>query len=319
MKPLQPSRCTAGLPQSFDKEYLVGEPKLDGSRYLLYLGCDPYERQDGNTVLSRRISSIDSKHVDRTANVPHITDTVYDGLDGTVLDGEMFLKDFPTTSSIMGSGGKLAVQKQETGGWIGYYVWDVLFFKGRDIRGLSLEKRRKVLFEVVKRMGNAHVKIVPQFRDIDEKFAYITQHGGEGVIVKDVRLAYGQGWAKMKKSYDVSCVISGYKPGNGKYSGQVGALELAVYDGGKLIPIGYASGFNDQIRTEISADFSRFVGKVVDVFAHELSKPSADHYLGRLRHPTWHRFRDDVEAADCTVEKLKADFKTKIRSDRWKR
>lgn len=310
-----PARCTATLADDLDKEYFVAEPKIDGSRYVLYIGngVDPYERRAGNTLLSRRVSSVDEKHCDKTDNVPHITGVDYQGLDGTVLDGEIFKTDFPTTAGIMGSGPALAVAKQQTDGFITYYVFDCPVFKGVDIRGRTLTERRKVLAHVVKTMNNPHVKLIPQWTDnFEGRFNQMVAAGGEGLIIKDSRLGYGIGWAKMKKSFDVSCVISGFKPGNGKYENSIGAITLSVYDGANLREVGYASGFDDELRQQMAAAPTAFIGKVVDIFAQEISKDL------RLRHPTWHRFRDDVEASTCTLEKLKDDMKKKARSTRFK-
>lgn len=309
MELLIPSRCTSSLPESFESEHLIGEEKLDGSRYVLYLGGDPYGRRSGNTLLSRRVSVVDEKHVDKTDNLPHVTGISYAGLEGTVLDGEVQAADFASTNSIMNSSPALARSKQKEIGLCTYWAFDVAYFRGKDVRSLPLAKRRKILEEVVKRMGNEHVKTIPQFTgSFEAKFKEIVGRGGEGLIIKDSRQAYGVGWAKYKKSYDVSCVIMGWKPGNGKYSSSIGSIELGVYSGGKLIPVGYASGFDDALRAEMSKNFDSFKGRVVDVYTQEMSKPSKEHELGRLRHPTFHRLRDDFTPTDCTIEKLRSDI-----------
>lgn len=313
-----PSRCTAGLPSDLEKDHLVCEVKLDGSRYVLYLGYDPYSRRYGNTLLSRRISTVEFvrstdgdaiyTHVDRTDNLPHITMRDY-GLAGTILDGECFLTNFPTTSSIMGSNPRKAIAKQNDIGLITYYVWDIMAFKGKDIRGLPLSKRRKILIEVVKQMDNPHVKVVPQWSgDIEARFQQVTERGGEGLIVKDIRCGYGVGWCKFKKSTDVSCIVSGFKPGNGKYADTIGALALSVYKDGKLVEVGFASGFDDKTRYDIGNNPDQYLGCVVDVYAQEILKNGT-----RLRHPTFYRFRDDVEPETCTWDKLKTDFKKNIK------
>lgn len=317
-----PSRCTAKLGDDLSKPYLVGEEKLDGSRYVLYIGIDPYARHGGNTLLSRRVSTVDGKFVDRSGNVPHITLQNYAGLEGTVLDGEIMAADFLSTNSIMNSAPALAIQKQKDIGNCKYHVFDIIAFRGKDIRGMALEQRRKVLEEVVRRMNNPFIVPIKQVRgDLNAYFTEIVGKGGEGIIVKDVRQGYGCGWAKYKKSFDVSCVVSGYLVGDGKYSGQVGSLLLSVYHSGKLVEIGRASGFNDELRARMTRDFNAFKGKVVDIFAQEIqdSKRSADNPVGRLRHPTFYRFRDDVNAIECTSEKLWSDLKAaKARGSREK-
>lgn len=301
-----PARCTSSLPDNLDKPYLISEPKMDGSRYVLYLGGCPYERQKAvtNTLLSRRPSKSDNKFVDKSLNVPHITGQYYEGLDGTVLDGEIMAENFADTNAIMNSSPGLARQKQDEVGKVRYYAFDIICFRGKDVRGLPLEKRRKVLEEVVRRMHNEHITVIEQFTTNHiEHFNRIVKDGGEGIIVKDLRQGYGCGWSKFKKSTDVSCIVTGYKEGNGKYSGQIGALAISVWDGTKLIEVGFASGFDDKLRGEMTKNFARYKGKVVDIFAQEISKDN------RLRHPTFHRFRDDYAPNDCTLSKLKSDFK----------
>jgi len=317
-----PSRCTAGLPDNLELKHLIGEEKLDGSRYMLYLGCDPYERQAGNALLSRRISVKDGKHVDRTENVPQITGIDYNGLSGTVIDGEIMATDFLGTNSIMNSGPALAVQKQEENGFLNFNIFDVPIFRGNDIRGLPLTERRKVLLEVAKRMGNENIKVIPQITtDLASYFKSIVNGGGEGLIIKDIRQGYGCGWAKMKKSYDVSVVISGWKPGKSgtKYESQIGSLALSIYKDGGLVEIGFCSGFDDALRKKMSDNFSDYKGKVIDIFAHEIQKgKSCTNGIGRLRHATFHRFRDDVSPETITTEKLKEDLETGARSNRSK-
>jgi ATP-dependent DNA ligase len=300
-----PARCTADLPEDLEKEHFISEVKMDGSRYVLYLGYCPYNRSKSkNTLLSRRPSVSDGKFVDRSLNVPHITDYDYD-LDGTVIDGEIMADDFEHTNSIMNSGPAIAISKQKEMGKVKYYAFDIMSFKGKDIRGLPLHQRRKVLEEVIKRMNNPFIQAIPQIKNNHiEHFNKIVSNDGEGIILKDLRQGYGLGWSKFKKSYDISCFISGFKEGNGKYKSSLGSLALSVFDDkGKIIEVGFASGMDDELRAKIAKDQASYYGRVVDIFAQQLSKDN------RLRHPTFHRIRDDLNREDCTIAKLKSDMK----------
>jgi len=231
-----------------------------------------------------------------------------------VIDGEIFLKDWATTSSIIGSNPHRAVEKQKEKGNLFFFAFDVPVFRGVDIRNRPLADRRKVLIETVRRMDNESVVVIPQWPwdEVNERFNEIVSGGGEGLIIKDIRRGYGLGWSKMKKSYDVSCFICGFKPGNGKYSGMVGAIEVAVWDGGAKLPVGFASGFDDKLREDITKEPERFLGRAVDIFAQELSPNN------RLRHPTFFRFRDGIDIQELTIEKLKADFESRLKDRRRK-
>jgi len=314
---IAPARCTANLSDEF-KKWHVCQVKFDGSRYVLYLGYDPYERRSKNALLSRRVSTVDGMHVDRTLNVPHITDINYSGLEGTVLDGECFLIDGATTTSIMGSGPEVSQQKQKENGLIIYHVFDVPVFRGKDIRGMPLDQRQRVIEAVTRRMNNEQVVNVDTWdtENIKDRFLYVVANGiggGEGLVVKDLRQGYGSGWAKYKKSSEVSCFISGFKPGKGKYESMVGAIEVSVLTPDGPLAVGYASGFDDKLRKEMSDNPEFFIDHVVDLYAHELSKKGL-----RLRHPTFYRLREDLCKTECTLEKLKADIKNKIKSQRWR-
>lgn len=316
---VHPSRCTGKLPEDFEKDHLIAEEKLDGSRYVLYLGGCPYSRREGNTLLSRRESISDGKYVDRSDNVPHITSIDY-GLDGTILDGEIMSNDFLNTNSIMNSLPKEAQRKQAEHGNLNYFVFDILFFKGKDIRSMPLSDRRKILEKVVDKMGNDHIKVIPQIKeDIPGYFQKIIKKGGEGLIIKDLRMGYGSQWSKYKKSYDLSAVISGYKKGTGKYSSMIGSLAVSVYHNEVLTEIGFVSGFDDKLRIEMSENFDKYNGLVVDVFAQEIQKIDAKNPAGRLRHPTFHRIRNDINPQDCTSQKLWEDIKSNVRGNREKK
>ena len=313
LDPLEPARCEDLPPDDLSSPNYVGELKLDGSRYVLYLGFDPYNRNRAtrHTLLSRRLSTGDKKYVDRSRNVPHLTNINYAGMEGTVLDGEIMASNFLSTNSIMNSSPERAIEKQREQGNLYYYAFDIIMLCGRDVRSVPYMERRKLLKDVVAKLNNPHIKVVQAVQgNLQKYFEKVVAEGGEGIVVKRVDSPYGRGWAKVKKAFDVSCVISGFKEGKGKYSqGQIGSLALSVYEAGKLIEVGFASGFNDKLRKEISQNPQAFIGRVVDVFAQEMQS-------SRLRHPTFHRLRDDLSPESCTLQKLKDDMTKNAKAGR---
>lgn len=308
----KPARCTWKLPEDLTAPNLVAEPKIDGSRYMLYIHCCPYNRNKESALLSRRESVKDGRYLDKADNVPYITKGLPKELAGTVLDGEIVAKsgEFLETMSIMNSKPDTLDFSKEP---IMFVAFDILAFKGIDITYMSLKCRREYLLDATGRLNErhgSHIQTIIQdsCEDID---AYgwcqeRIEEGGEGLVIKDINAPYGVHWAKMKKSYDVSCIITGFKPGKGKYADMIGSLELSVidYDGQPRI-MGYASGFDDALRLEITNNKPKYLGQIVDVFMQEMLKND-----GRMRHATFHRFRPDLNAKEVTLERFNETLKT---------
>lgn len=294
---IPPSRCTGAYDDSLlDNDRYIAEPKLDGARYMLYLDLDGavhlYSRQ--------RFPAID-----KAANVPHIAKP-YPSLKGTVLDGEMILPSqtqLGDTTGIMNSLPAKAVKQQEISGKIHYYVFDILFYNGQDVRSRPLRERRRLLELAVLEMDNECVVVVEQVADKASLFKTIVDNGGEGTVLKNLDASYGMGWVKCKRRSDFSVVISGYQQGKGKYATTLGAVLFSVYHNGALREVGKCSGMTDAERDEIWRNRTAYMGTVIDVFAQEVTKD------GRMRHPVWHRVREDVEPATCTWAKMVDDAK----------
>lgn len=314
---ITPAKAASKGEFDFSKPSWACERKLDGCRFLLYIGYDPYGSDRKFAMLSRR-ENTQGLYTDRAAQVPHLAKQ-YPGLEFTVLDGELMGADLPSTTSILLSNPTLAIQKQQQDGLLQYHAFDCIIYNGTDLRLQPLHKRRKVLEYVISQLANPHIHVVRQIAegDLDQIFHDYTAQGGEGLILKNLNAAYGQGWIKLKKNYDFSTIVSGFDPGEGKYEGMVGSLLLSVYnDDGELIEIGKTSGFDDSLRAAITADPDRYLDIVVDVFAQELTPGTAEHPLGRLRHASFHRFREDMLPEHCTYQKLRDDLDGQARRNR---
>lgn len=326
---IAPSRCKG----KFSDNYLtssdwVAEPKLDGGRYMLYI------EMDGETIhlYSRR----DFPRIDKAANVPHFA-RPYPGLAGVILDGEVINERavrggfkplaLGETTGIMNSLPAKAIARQKVEGLLFYCVFDILAINGVDVHTKPLKERRALLKAVVEHMSQTTdtVLLVPQFDDKDALFNSMLTAGLEGVVLKNVNSAYGVNWVKMKRCADFSVIISGYKPGQGKYTNTLGAVAVSVYQSFRasthvycntcaaqlspgqehscLVEVGFASGMTDAERDDIWKNQDAYLGRVIDITAQEVTKD------GRLRHPRWLRFRDDVEASTCTMDKLLSDAK----------
>lgn len=272
-----------------EKSLWVAEEKLDGARYLLYMG------ETESQLRSRNWSVDGSGPVDKSSNCPHLAKG-YGPHSGTVLDGEIKLPGcLGETISIMGAGPEKAIARQNEMGYVQYHVFDILSFKGTDTRSMPWTERNKLLLHVLSEISNPHMVYVSHYSLSDSVSAYntIVGSGGEGLVLKQTNGVYGEGWTKVKKLITLDVVVTGFTEGNGKYRGQVGAVKFGLFKDGGLVEVGQCSGMDDDLRLEISRSKEKFEGKVIEVSGQEFTKDM------RLRHPRFERPRPDKNPSDC--------------------
>ena len=80
-------------------------------------------------------------------------------------------------------------------------------------------------------------------------FQAVIQAGGEGLMLHRADALYETGRSdvllKMKVAEDAEAIVVGYRPGKGKYAGQVGALRVRMPDGREFF---LGSGLTDAMR-----------------------------------------------------------------------
>ena len=82
------------------------------------------------------------------------------------------------------------------------------------------------------------------------------------------------------------------------FFGWAGSLKLGAIKDGKEVQIGSLSGITD----EVKENWKDYIGKVCEVSAMEISTNQDGGY--GLRHPKFLRWRDDIDKADCTWERI---------------
>ena len=152
-------------------EYYI-EEKFDGTRALVYFlsqDCiESGEVVDGIgwcRVFSRRISKKTGFYVENTDSLPHIRELDRPELSGTILDGEMFIEGqpFKEVASTLNCLWDKAVDRQIEKGFITFHAFDILFYKGVDLRKLPLERRKVYLHLAVEEADNPYIKEVEYF------------------------------------------------------------------------------------------------------------------------------------------------------------
>jgi bifunctional non-homologous end joining protein LigD len=214
--------------EPFDKTSWIFEPKWDGYRAIADI-------HPGKVRLySRNFKSYEEKFP-----------TLIPALEGirhqAVIDGEIVA---------LNSHGKANFQLLQTfqktrRGTLIYYVFDILYLDGYDVRSLPLYRRKELLELVIKE--SEHIRLTPfergEGRDIFER---AMKFGEEGVIAKNRNGIYHSGdrssdWLKIKTHLRQEAVICGYtKPRKSKEK-QFGSLILGLYEAGRLVCVGHTT------------------------------------------------------------------------------
>jgi ATP-dependent DNA ligase len=278
------------------------QEKHDGVRCLLHA------TPAGVRLTGRTVSDVTFRLAEFQANVPHLT-TGFDGLTGTVLDGELVCPvaaldtgDTITTHplqaavAILATGPDNAQAIQERHACpLRFVVFDVLRDRGTDVTGRPLRDRLKVLEEAFLSDANPHLDLAETH--VEEKGLFhelILSEGKEGTVWKRLDGRYEPGrrvrhWLKRKRRVEVEAVVSGFKPGSaGRGNAHlIGAVEFSVVNpDGTTRPVAWVSNWSDEERrgmTVTGADGPalnpEYLGRKALIVGHDVSGRS-----GRYRH-----------------------------------
>jgi DNA ligase D-like protein (predicted ligase) len=298
----------------FSRPDWIFERKLDGVRCLA--------RRDARGRV--RLLSRNDKDMSRT--YPEIVDALSASAAVDLLvDGEVVAFAGRRTS-FERLQGRLGLTDPDaargTGIQVFYYVFDLLFADGYDVRQLPLLTRKKMLRDAV------------TFRDPlrftthrkgagEEAFRAACERGDEGVIAKRAAAPYAGGrskdWLKFKCVRDQEFVVGGWTEPKGSRSG-FGALLIGYYDAGTLVYAGkVGTGFGDRLLRTLSAELHR---REIDrsPFGRNPVRERTAHWVrpelvaqigftewtrdGMLRHPRFQGLRND-KAADEVVRETR--------------
>lgn len=144
-----------------------------------------------------------------------------------------------------------------------YYVFDLPFFDGLDLRQLPLAQRREVLCTLVTRHPQESIRFSDAFEETPQDLlASARRVGLEGVIGKRTDSAYvsrrSPDWIKLKTQLRQEFVIGGYTEPKGSRTG-LGALMLGVHDeeGALRYAGNVGTGFNDKVLGTLKAKLEK--------------------------------------------------------------
>ena len=248
-----------------------------------------------------------------------------------VLDGEVVALDDEGRSSFslmqqrtgLRSAGRRTAPRADVP--IVYYLFDLLYLDGYDLRRVALEDRKAILAKLI--VPNPLVRYSDHFPQGMTLFEAAREKGLEGILAKRRSSVYEErrshDWLKIKITHTVDCVIGGYTDPEGSRE-YFGSIVLGLYDQkGQLIHVGQAgSGFDHRTLKQMWELFhpreskrSPFHGEVdalrkvhwvkpdlvaeirFSEWTHETSEGGP-----KLRAPVFLRLRDDKDPKDCTLE-----------------
>ena len=209
--------------EAFNNSNNYLEEKFDGTRALVYFFED-YAR-----VFSRRISKKTGFYVENTDSVPQIRD-IETTLCDTILDGEMFIpsQGFQVSSAVMNCKYDKAIERQEELGFQVFHAFDILFYKGIDLRDKPLHLRKVYLRLAIAEINSPYIVCVDYFtcKGVESKQYYldIVSRGGEGVIIKpkDGLYHHKRGWeySKIKSFLTREMILLGFTEPTREYTGK---------------------------------------------------------------------------------------------------
>jgi len=323
-KAAAPASGKVALPEKFSPELatLVDAPPPDPENWVFEVKFDGYRMlariEDGAVrLITRNANDWTDKLLPLKAELErmNLPDGWYDG--EIVVHDESGKPDFGKLQQAFD--GKQAEH-------IEFFLFDVPYFDGHDLRELPLVDRRGLLEKLLAKKKSDKVRFSAEFGDKpDELVIAACKIGLEGVIGKrrDARYVSRRSpdWIKLKCGLRQEFVIGGFTDPKGSRTG-IGALLLGTYDEeGVLRYAGnVGSGFNHSSLASIArqleklrSDESPFPPRAVPGRKHHWVKPvlvaevsfSEWTSAGAVRHPVFQGLREDKPAKGITREKAK--------------
>lgn len=305
---------------------LVTSPPPEDGRWVHEMKFDGYRIQ---AHLKNGIASFYTRNaLDWSNSFPHLLHGVEQlSVTNAVFDGEIVALDEEGKSHFQRLQNSLK-SKKDLG--LMYYIFDILYLNGKDLRDLPLTERKKILKDVLSDAPKNVVMSEHFETSAADFFAVSCEHQLEGIISKQADAPYSSGrndlWVKVKCSARQEFVIGGWTDPQGGRT-DIGALLLGVYENGQLRYAGrVGTGFDRQTlqmlkktlkpieRKDTPFELNSPKGKNADTHWVEPVKVCEVTFAqwtsdGILRQPVFVGMREDKPAKDIRMEKPKSTKK----------
>ncbi len=235
---LKPMLATL-VDKPFDDPDWVYEVKWDGYRAVGFVNNGGVELQ------SRNSKSFNEKFYSIHA-------TLAKWQINAVVDGEIMVLNDKGVSDF----GALQGWRSEADGELIYYIFDLLWYEGKNLMALPFTERRKILQQVLP-TDNDSIRLSQIFNASGtDFFSAADKMGLEGIIAKKADSVYlpdvrSKEWLKIKTKKRQEVIIGGYTHNEGSKK-KFSALLVGVFNGSELHYIGpVGTGFSDKLQGDI--------------------------------------------------------------------
>jgi bifunctional non-homologous end joining protein LigD len=230
----------------FDRNGWFFEIKWDGFRAIA-------------EIKNKKVRLYSRNNLDFNERFPQIAEELKKIDENVILDGEIVALD---------KDGRARFQLMQNylnnnGGVIAYYVFDIIYLDGYDLKNLPLRERRSILQKTIPKLQK--ISLSDYIENSGKTFYKAAEERDvEGIIAKNSESFYTEGrrsteWLKIKTSKRQEAVIGGFtKPrGSRKF---FGSLILGVFENNKLIYIGHSGGgFDYETQKKLYEKFKKLI------------------------------------------------------------
>jgi bifunctional non-homologous end joining protein LigD len=266
------------IDEPFDHEDWFFEIKLDGYRAICELDKTSVQ------LYSRNLNSLN-------LDFPLIVNQLKELKLDAIFDGEIIAIDAEGKPNFQ----LLQNRQSRYEDAFYYYVFDVLYFKGKDLRDSPLFERKALLQDILK--DKSHILPLDHIEKNGKAFLQVAdKEGFEGIIGKKKGSIYKAGarsssWVKIKAYQRQEAIICGFTEPQ-KSRKHLGALILGVYRNGELQFAGHVGGgFTEKKLAEVKALLLPLVQKKCPFAKKPLTNTRATwvtpHYLCEVRFSEW--------------------------------
>jgi bifunctional non-homologous end joining protein LigD len=294
----------------------IFEVKWDGVRGLAFI-------DKGSLSIYTRNNNRCERQYPELQVLPH-----YIEAEQAILDGEIVVLDakgvshFELIQPRIHTQDANAIAKMGQKNPVHFYVFDLLYLDGFDLRRVPLIQRKRLLQKIVEPFPL--LRVSDHFENAGEDLLEAARQSGlEGLVAKNTTSVYesrrSRNWLKLKLTSEQEFVIAGYTPGEREH---FGSLALGYYEDGKLHYAGnVGTGFNARNLDELWALLEPLkITKMPFVKADKIPKGTVwvkpklvaqikfANWTGdkKLRAPVYLGLRDDKPSSEVSREEAPA-------------